>query len=284
MANTLSTKTYRDKYVKSKLDYALRKKVVGSAICAVDRSDAKTIQNPYISAPSVVTQAIAGTYTPGNLTTTDDTLTVTDEFIISGHIFNWEEVLTKFNLFDAALDEMMNSVVVEQDKFVLNNLCEDGTGTYSTPAGGFAKANVDTIFSNIQSQVAGYAESYHGLYIVVENTDIPGIVQAQATSGFNFADSALKNGLIGSHMGVEIYVVRTGTFVDATLGTKTVTNAGHRVAGVKRMATYAVPRGIQFEDKMVTGKTGREIVLFGLMGFKQWATKAALTIDITVTA
>lgn len=285
MANTIASKVYREKYASSRLDYALRKMLVAEDVCMVDRSDAKTIENPFITTDGTTVQAIAGTYTPGDVDTTNDTLTVTDEFIEAGHIFDFENVLTRVDLFNSAIDEMINNVATEIDKFVLNNLCEDGTGAYATPSGGFGtSANTNIIFSEINGKVAGFADAYKGLYVVVENTDVPGIIQAQAGAGFMFRDAALRNGLVGNHMGVDIYVVRTGTFVDATIGTKTVTNDAHRVAGVKGVATYAAPRGIRYEEKAVSGKTGKEVVVFGYIGFKQWAQKADLTIDITLTA
>ena len=83
-------------------------------------------------------------------------------------------------------------------------------------------------------------------------------------------------------MGVDIYVVRTGTFTDATVGTITWTNAGHRVAGVKNVATTALPGGIKTEEKMVSGKTGMEVATYGYVGFKLWAPKVTLVIDITL--
>ena len=101
-------------------------------------------------------------------------------------------------------------------------------------------------------------------------------------NGFNTADLVIKNGLGGGWMGVDIYVIRTGTFVTDTLGTTTVSNSGHRVFGVKGVSTYASPRGLQYEEKSITLKTGKEIVVFGLVGFKLWAQKAALTVDITL--
>ena len=52
--------------------------------------------------------------------------------------------------------------------------------------------------------------------------------------------------------------------------------------GVKNVATYAAPRGIQFEEKSVTGKTGKEIVAFGYIGAKVWTPKASLIVDITL--
>jgi hypothetical protein len=178
---------------------------------------------------------------------------------------------------------MNNSVATAIDKWVLNCLCEDANGAYTTPAGGFTTAaNIPVIMSNLLSKVAGYADAYKGLFLIIENTDVPGFVQSGASSGFSFADSVLKNGFMDSYMGVDIYVVRSGTFVDATQGTKTWTNSGHRVFGVKKVATYAAPRGLQVEEKGVSGKTGKEVVIYGYVGFKAWATKQDLLVDITI--
>ena len=251
----------------------------------VDRTEGKYIDNPYGSQPTTTIQSIAGTYSPAAYTLTDDTLTVTDEFIVSEHIYDWENVLTSFDLMASRIDEQNNSVKTAIDKYVLNNLCEDGTGTYSTPSGGFTTpANINKIMADLSGKVAGYADTYKGLYLVIENSDLTGFMQAQMANGFSFADSALKNGFFTNYGGVEIYVVRDSTFVDDTLGTKTVTNDGHRVFGVKGVTTYAAPRGVQYSEKEVTKKTGMETVTWGYVGFKAWATKADLTIDITITA
>lgn len=285
--NSLSTKTYRDKLRAAQIMQALKNQVVAEKICMVDRTDAKIIYSPYVTAMTTVVQAAAGTYSPANITTTDDTLTVADEFIVAGQIKGFESILANFDLFFAANQAMTNSVVQAVDKWVLNNLCEDGTGAYSTPTGGFTTAsNVITIMSNIISKCAGYADALGGLYVVVENTDLTGIIPAIASSGFRYADDALMNGIYGQILGVDIYVVRSGTFVDETTssvsGTKTWTNLGHRVGGVKNVSTYAFPRGLQFEEKGVTGVTGKEVVVYGLVGFKQWTPTSALTIDITL--
>ena len=190
-------------------------------------------------------------------------------------------------IFSSRLNEQHFSVANAIDKWVLNNLCEDGTGAYTTPVGGFTTAsNIPTIMANLLSKVAGYSEAYNGLYLVIEQTDIVGFVISGAGSGFNFADSVLKNGMFTTYMGVEIYVVLTGIFVDATTtsasGTKTWTNDGHRVFGVKKITTFAYPTGVKFEEKGVTGKTGKEVVTYGYLGFKAWAPKVTLTVDITL--
>lgn len=283
----VASQVWRNKYRQSTLDQLLRAALVAEKVCLVDRSDAKTIQNPYGSQPTTTVQALAGTYSTAAMTLTDDTLTVADEFVVAEHILDFENSLSNFDVFANRVDEMNNSFATMIDKWVLNNLCEDANGTYTTPVGGFTTAaNVNTILSNLISKVSGYREFYNGLFLVIENTDLPGIIQAAATNGFSFADAALNNGYVTSYMGVDIYVVRSGTFVDAnpgtTAGTKTWTNSGHRVFGVKNVATYAAPRGVQHEEKMVTGKTGRELVTYGYCGFKAWVTKYDLLIDITL--
>ncbi len=287
MANTIADRVYRDKYRQASLEQVLRNALVCEKICEVDRTDNKRIQNPYGSQPTATIQAIAGTYTIAEYQNTDDTLTVTDEVIVAEHIFDFEDILTSFDLFANRTDEQNYAVAYAIDYSVLNQLCEDATGTYTTPAGGFTTAaNWTVILSNLISKVAGYADMYKGMFLVLENTDITGIIQSQMASGFNFADSALRNGLVGNQGGVDIYVVRSGTFVTAAIGTRTggttITNSGHRVFGIKNVATYASPRGIRFTEKEVSLKTGKEVVTFGYIGFKLWTPKAALVVDVTL--
>ena len=280
---TMSTYGNRDKYFQSQYDIVLRNALVAEKICDVDSSDLKRIQNPYGGQPTATIQAVAGTYSVSAWTVTDDALTVTDEVIYAEHVFAHEEFFAVFDIAASRIDNMMYAVAFGIDKFVLNNLCEDATGTYTTPAGGFTtSANINEIMANLVSKVGGFQHSYKGTFLVIENTDLVGFAIAGATNGFTMSDSVLKNGFMNEWMGVEIYVVRTGTFVDATLGTTTVTNASHRVFGVKGVATYASPRGVQYEEKKVTAKTGSEIVVFGLVGFKLWAQKAGLVVEITL--
>lgn len=285
--NTVGTGTYgsswRQKYFSSNLQSVLRNALVAEKVCNVDRSNSFYIHNPYSNQPTAAVQAVAGTYSVSAWTITDDSLTVTDESIYGEHVFDFEKRMSNYDLMANRFDEMAYAVALGVDKFVVNALCEDGTGTYTTPAGGFTTAaNVPVIISNLASKVMGYAEAYNGLFLIIENTDVPGFIQAQLTSGFSYSDAALNNGFMTSYAGVDIYVVRTGTFVSATIGSRSdFTNSGHRVFGVKNMATYAVGTPV-YEEKGVSGKTGKEIAYGTTFGFKLWAQKAALIVDITL--
>jgi len=283
--NTQSTYSTRDAYFQSQFAIVLRNALVAEKICKVDNSDVKRIQNPYGGQPTATIQAVAGTYSVSAWTITDDALTVTDEVIYAEHVFAHEEFFSVFDVATSRLDNMMYAVAYGVDKFVLNNLCEDATGSYTTPAGGFTTAaNINTILANLQSKVAGYqsVDAVSGTFLVIENTDLVGFAIAGATNGFSVADSVINNGFMNSWMGTDIYVVRTGTFVDATIGTTTVTNSGHRVFGIKNTSVYASPRGMQYEEKSVTGKTGKETVVYCLVGFKLWAQNTGLVVDITI--
>lgn len=286
--NTIGTGTYgsswRAKYFSSKLQSVLQNALVCEKIMTVDRSDSLYIHNPYTTQPTAAIQALAGTYSVSAWSVTDDTLTVTDEVIYGNHVFDFERVMNNYKLISERFDQMAYAIAFGIDKFALNVLTEDGTGTYTTPAGGFTTAaNVPIIISNLCSKVMGYAETYKGLFLVIENTDVPGFIQAQIASGFSYADAALNNGFMTTYAGVDIYVIRTGTFVSATLGSRSdLTNSGHRVFGVKGVTTYASPRGIQYMEKEVSGKTGKEVAVVGYIGAKVWTQNAGLIVDITL--
>lgn len=281
--NTLGSLTYRVKFYQANLQRILRNALVAEAICEVDRTDSYIIRNPYGSQPTAQVTAITGTYTVDDYTTTDDSLTVTDEVKVAEHVYDFEQTLLNFDMFANRVDEQGYSFAAAVDKLVLNNIGTLATGAYTTPTGGFTTAsNVTTILANLVSKVAGYSDIYKGLFLVVENTDIPGLLVSQASNGFSFADTALNNGLITHEMGVDIYVVRTGTFVTDTIGTKSVTMSGCRLFGVKGIAMYAQPRGVQVEEKAVSGKTGKEVVTFGLVGSTVWITKRPLFVKITL--
>lgn len=275
----------RHKYFQSGLQQALRNALVSEAIFRVDRSDLKTIENPYISTGGTVThQAVTGTYSVSALATTEDSLSVADEIIVPTHVFDFESRTANFNLITDFLDDMIYQVTYQVDKFVLNKMLDIATGTYTTPGGGFTTpSNIPVICSNLLSKVAGYAGGLAANpFLVIESTDIVGFAQAQVASGFSYADAALRNGFMSNYMGIDIYVIRTGTFVTATLGTLSAVNSGHRLFGLKNLGLFASPRGVQYEEKSVSGKTGKEVVAWAYVGAKIWAPHLPLFVDITL--
>jgi hypothetical protein len=286
VANTDATTSWNTKFFGPNFQQILRNALVSEKICQVDRSNNKIIYNPYSSQPTVEVSTLTGTYTPTAYTTTNDTLTVGTEFKVGEHVYDFERVMQHADVMMDRMDNQVYAIKNRLDQYVVNLLCEEGTGTYSAPTGGFTvAANIPVIFANLLAKIEGYSTPMGGAYLVIESTDVVGILQAQLTSGFSYSDRSLNNGFFTNYAGVDIYVVPSGTFVDATyVGTDTtsITNSGHRVFGVKGAATYAVPQEVVSRAFDVSGKTGKEISTNGLFGFKLWNQFKALTVDITV--
>ena len=200
--------------MKSTLETNLRKAMVAEAIFNKDTSGSYYIANPYGNQPTPSVAAIAGTYAVSTAETTDDTLTITEQVTYGEHIFEFEQLLSRVDLWMSRVDELSYAVAQRADQWVLNEILANATGTYSTPAGGFTTAgNFITILAALLSKVAGYSQQYKGTFLVVENTDLAGIIPAMATNGFSMADTVLNNGFVSSYMGIDIYVLRTGTFI-----------------------------------------------------------------------
>ena len=283
MANTLSTYALRHKFFSANIQPALQNALIAEKICKVDNSDLKTIENPYVTASSATIQAVAGTYSVNAMTVTDDALSVNDEVVNATHVFDFEMRTARFDLMSDFLIDLIYQVAFTIDKFVLNKILDIATGSYTTPAGGFTTpSNIPKIMGDLLGKVAGYATGVSSNpFLVIESTDMTGFVQLQVGSGFSYADAALNNGFMANYAGVKIYCIRSGTFVTATVGTLTAVNSGRRLFGVSGLAPYASPRGgMQYEEKPVTGKTGKEVVAIGYIGTTIWTPHRGLFVDI----
>lgn len=275
----------RHKYFQASLNQALRKRLVSREVFKWDTSNLKTIENPYISTDGTATlQAVAGTYSPSALATTEDNLIVADEVVVPTHVFDFEQRFSQFDLFADFADNMNYQAALQIDTFALNKILSQATGTYTTAAGGFGNSsNIPKIVGDLLGLVSGYAGGVdNDPFLIIESTDVTGFIQMAMGSGFNYADAALRNGFSGNIGGIDVHVVRSGTFVTATLGTLSATNAGKRLFGIKGMAVVANPGGMKYEEKGVSGKTGKEVVSYGYVGAKLWATQASLFVNITL--
>jgi hypothetical protein len=267
------------------LQAALQARLVADKICVVDYSNVKYIENPYGSNASVTQQSILGTYSPATYTSTADTLTVTEEFVWSEQVYDFEEIAQIADIKGSRGKEAMAKISTAVDKYALNSLLDAGTGAVTTPGGGFTTpTNLPKILGDVAGKFEGYATDFsQGQYLVIEQSDVTGLYQYGLSAGWSFADAALRNGLATQMGGFDVYVVPTGTFVSATLGTVTFTNSGHRLAGVGKVSTLLIPGGkMKWMEKEVSGKTGYECALVAYAGFKAWYQKLALTVDITI--
>lgn len=275
---------YRKQWMPNLFQEYLFKAAIIKPLVDYRTDNVKYIENPYGSAGTVTqNSSIVGTYSVGTFSVTADTLTVTEEFVWSEHVYSFEKIASVADVKGARMRDAMGQLAYAVDKWALNELCDKGTGAYTTPAGGFSATNTLTIAANLASKCVGFATNYSQKYIVIEPTDLPGVLLAMFGNGFASSDRALNNGFLNHWADFDWYVAGASTFVTATLGTTAYTNSGHRVAGVKGMATLLMPAGeMVWMEKEVTGKTGVELALASYGGMKVWAQKAALTVDITL--
>jgi hypothetical protein len=293
----LSTFTNRKKYALSKIDTVLAKEIISPQIFKVDTGNSKTIESPYFSATTTTGQNIAGTYTPANATTNDDTLTVNKEFINAQHVFDSEQRLSNFDTAKDLMDEMTRSFTEEVDKWALNRALADvqaataSTASFATAAGGITKTNAMNVIGTILGNLSGYKNSIgQNPYLVIENTELGAFIEAQAAQGFAYADKVMYTGLVRNMAGVDLLVARTGTFVSATVSGDVFTNAGKRLFGVYNKITLAVPSGSRdgkmmadYEELKVSGKTGMELRMVGYGGVKVWTPAKNLSGALTIT-
>ena len=290
MANTFNTQNtvsfaLRHKYFQSSLQQQVRNSLVSTAIFKTDTSNQKTIENPYISTGGTASvAAITGDYTISAMATTEDSLSVTDSVIVPTHVYDFEQKTANFDLMADFLDDLAYQVRYNVDKWVLNKMLSIATGTYTTAVGGFTTpSNIPKIVGDLLGKVAGVAGGIgSNPFLVIESTDLTGFAQLQVASGFNYADTALNNGFIANYMGVDIYVIKSGTFVTATFGTLSLTNSNHRLFGLKNLGVIANPGGFTYEEKTATLKTGKEIVAYGYVGAKIWEPHLSYFVNITL--
>jgi hypothetical protein len=287
MANTIGTSTlsevWRIKYAQKKLDLSLKTASVSEKCFKKDTSGAYYISNPYLTAQTATAATMAGTYTVTSATTTDDKLTVTDQVSRGVHLFEFEDTLSRADLFSSFVDDLAAETTLLVDQWVINYMANNAGETYETAAGGFTTpGNINKIIGDLLGKVAGYDPARKGFFLIIENTDVTGFIQAGMSNGFSFADAHLNNGWAGVYGGVDIYVVRTGVFSTSTIGTLSASNSGKRLFGVKDIHTYALPKGVQYQELKTTGKTGKEIGVWANVGAAVWTQKANLLVTITI--
>lgn len=250
---------------------AIMQKYLQSMVVAREISDfqdgVKFLTNPYETLGTVqVNSPVAGTYTVGTMTTTDNTLEVNKEALYSKHVFDFESRFAQYNLAMEFLKGATSKIVEAIDRDLFTNLGTNA-GETVTVANGFTSGNVIASVAEASGKLSGYSEAMNGLFIVIGNSSLPAFQVMGATNGFSFADSVLKNGLAGQLMGFDLYVVR-----DAQLPADTA------LAGIKRVFSTGTNGGIQIEEKGVSGKTGKEFVAYTYYNSILWNNNLDLVV------
>lgn len=270
MANTISTFTWSREKKSAVMQEFLRSMLVAREISEF-REGVKYIDNPYSTVGTLTTNSpMTGDYTVPDITTTDDQLLVNKEAIYAFHIRDFESVFADYDLGMDQLRKAAYKLAEDIDKDLFTELSTNATNTV-TQSGGFTAATVIPKLAEVSQYFLGYDNAVNGTYVVIDADQTPAFIEAGAGNGFSFADAVLNNGIFGSFMGHDVYVVR------GTLPTNVA------IAGVKKASTTGIGGAIKIEEKAVTGKTGMEFAAIEYHTSKLWNNNEDLVVNIDLT-
>lgn len=271
--NTLSNRTYRDFLLNSFLQKILYSNTVTMDVANMHLGEQKVYQNPFLNPITVTVAALTGAYTPGVLTTTDETLVVNKQITAPVYIADWEQKLSVPDLFNEFAMNAASQCGVALDKQVLTDaLATSGIATIAV-TGGFQTFGVNKALGNIQGILSGYELPGQEMFLVIENTDVAAFVLAQISTGFQAADKAIdSNAMLGTYLGIKVYKVRAGQHP-----------ANHRLAGIRRRIDVALAGSWKTQEKDVANFLGKEIVVYTYYGFQIWTQNKPLVVDVNIT-
>ena len=178
-------------------------------------TDGTKIHFPHYSSLSVTD------YTPGSdisgheqLTATDETLTVDQSKIVRTYVDDIEELQSRPDMQSAIIEEGVFQIRNNIDTAVLLNVTGAASALDDGDIGGSAgsaitatSGNVIDIFSSAREKLRRMNVEETGDWIVVAHPKLLQYIETKAAdSGFNTADSTLRNGFVGSWMGFRWYL------------------------------------------------------------------------------
>lgn len=274
MANTISTFTWTHEKESAFLQEFFESQVFAKQISRF-KTGIKVLENPYMEEPvTTVSSPITNLYTPQDLVTVDENLTVNKESKAAAHILDYEERFSDYNLGAEFLMKIAKKHAIDVDKDLALELATNAGNTI-TVGGPFTSTNIIDMIALADGYLSGYAEAMNGTYLWIDSTSMPAFTVTGALNGFSFADSVLKNGYTGKNfMGHEIYVSRGTLPADTAL------------AGIKKVSSTGTGGDVHIERKGVSGKFGIEYATVMYYTSKLWTNSEDLVIkyDLAVAS
>lgn len=222
----------------TKLQERLTEPTKFKEICNVEYTNTRVLHNPYLTEATVQTGTRGTAYTMQDVTETDESVTI-----------NTYKVLAQFiDRADLAQSTFLKQMdLADKQGILLNEAIESAlyadyaalTTFDNTELGGAAgnitvsATNIDDIVRAIRRKivVAGGATlmEQNGVFIVWRPTDLELLEAYAQANGFNTADQALRNGVMGS---------KGFDYLGVTHYSSNLLTAGHVIAGVKK--TYQI--------------------------------------------
>jgi len=233
----------------------------------------------------------AETYTPGSAVTAQDfnlsadSIDVTTKSVVPFYIDDTELMQAKpsyvaeiaenaaYTLKDeidaAVLDEVSAGVLFGDSTATGSESFITGT-TATTSAIAGTTANIVRVFAAARKALREANVKEAGDWIAVVEPEVAYVIEQVAiTSGFNLADSTLKNGYAGSFLGFKIYVSNN-------------MNDGYAIIGKKGAIDLVMMVAPKMEIKDVSDKLGRNFIAWTCYGKATFTRNASRFLQVQI--
>ena len=275
--------------IQDTLDKTLVAKEICSTSLKSNLSFGDVVHVPYIGNVTATAYVDATGVTISDVNPCDEYLTVNRQYHAAVYIPTKDIIQNKYSTAQIYQDRLSYALQDEIDAAVLANVTSAGlTLDAGDLAGGSGSGSISATTSNIieifaaaRAALRGNNVKESGDFIAVITPELASIIeQKAAASGFNVADSTLKNGFAGSWMGWKIYVsnnVYNNSSIDYCLFMK------------KGAIALAMQKEITAEVGAAYGsgggnKLGKNYIAWDLYGYKVFQDGAKEMVKVKIAA
>ncbi len=286
MANYDASRIYPEEW-RDALQAELDEPTVWKELCRVDYTSNKVVHFPYLTDPTVQTGTRGSVQSPQAVTETDETMTVATYKELTQHV-DWAD-LAQAMLFKGTDIARRQAILLNEEiakAFLQDHASLTDFGVASIGGGGAATDAITVSTANIYKIVSGVKREIleanghtllgqNGLFFVWHPAEFEILEQFAMSNGFNLADDALRDGLVG---GVK--------YMGATHYASNFVSANHAIAGVKKAYNIAILKDTYgkliinpYNPGVVSGISFSTRVDFGK---KAWTKTVGVLFDINV--
>ena len=271
----------------ARLQIPIQKSLVALETCNTDLASeisyGDTVHVPYIG------KLTADTYTAGSamdiqqFSATDDTISINQKKYVAFYIDKVEDLQSKPNYFATLADDAAYQLKDNIDAAVLGEVTAGiefgestaSTGSYITGTATqtitATSGNIDSIFVDARKALREGNVTEAGDWIAILAPGVASKIELNAIgSGFNVADSTLRNGYAGDYLGFKIYVTNNLT-------------ASHAYIGKRGAIDLVMQKDITTQIRDVSDKLGTNFAFWCVYGYTVFTNNALRFLDVNVT-
>ena len=254
----------------------LRKSLVGiESVCdttfEADLTYGDTIHYPYHSDLSVGDYAPGTDVTISDISATDEVLVVDQRKYTAFYVDNIDQLQSRYDIVVNFADEAAYRLRDTIDQAIFAQVANAASALDDGDLGGTAgsaitatTANIIKLFTVSRKKLRAMNVEEAGDWIAVVSPAVAALIEEKAAqSGFQVADSTLRNGYAGDFLGFRVYI--TNNLATATYGGETTELS---YFGKARSIHLVMQQAPKVEIKDVPTKIGKNFIAWTLYGLK----------------